>query len=180
MSEQGIDDPLAALRKVADRLGEADRALWPDREDILAALRERQRLFRGDAQSSELAKRRSAAREAMEFLAPFSPRLTGAVLDGSADRHSVVELLLYVDDTESAMAFLREQRIDFVLGDRRVRFDARHEINAPRLEFEAGGVPFALLLLPHAQRHIAPLHSDGTRAERADLRQLDALIASQE
>ncbi len=178
MSEQGIDDPLAALRKAVARSGEHDRALWPDREDILDALRTHQRLFRAGSQTEELSRRREAAREAMRFLAPFSPCLTGAVLDGSADRHSAVELLLYAGDAEEAMGFLREHGVEFVLDNRRVRWDAQHELDAPLLKFQADGLPFALLVLPQAQRHAAPLRADGTRMERADAKQLEALIAA--
>lgn len=178
MSEQGMDDPLAALRKAVSRSGEQNRALWPDREEILDALRAYQRLFRGDSQTAELASRRQAALEAMDFLAPFSPRLTGAVLDGSADRHSAVELLLYAGDVEEAMGFLRENGVEFVLGSRRIRWDPQHELDAPLLRFQAGGLPFTLLVLPLAQRNVPPLRPDGTRMERADANQLEQLIAA--
>src|SRR5690606_21125726 len=177
-SEQGIDDPLAALRKAVTRSGEHNRALWPDREDILDALRAYQRLFRGDSQAAELARRRKAAHEAMRFLAPFFPHLTGAVLDGSADHHSAVELLLYASDTEEVMRFLRENGVEFVLDNRRVRWNAQHELDVPLLSFQAGGLPFTLLALPFTQRYAAPLRSDGTRMERADADQLGQLMTT--
>ena len=180
MSDQGIDDPLAALRKAVTRSGEHDRALWPDREEILDALRTHQRLFRVSSQAEALTTRRKAAREAMRFLAPFSPRLVGAVLDGSADLYSTVELLLYAIDAEEPMHFLHEHGVEVVLANRRVRFDAQHELDAPLLKFQADGVPFMLLVLPQARQHTAPLRADGTRMERADMKQLESMIATGE
>jgi hypothetical protein len=106
MSEHGIRDHGQAKRKAAERLGIRDEAAMPRNAEIDEALREFQRLFRGDVQPRVLHERREAAREAMRFFARFEPRLVGAVLDGTADEHSAVTLHLHSDD----LTAVQEQR----------------------------------------------------------------------
>lgn len=176
MSEHGSDDPALALRRVVSAEGSAapDRRQWPGLDEIREALLTRQRLFRGNAQSQALARRRNAALEAMEFFAAFHPMLTGAVLDGTADAHSQVQLHLHVESAESVLAFLREHDIPYRLGERRIRLDARRQLDVPRIEFDADGVAFELWLLPEACARSAPLEPDGhapmRRANLATLR----------
>lgn len=88
ISEQGIRDYALAKRKAAGRLGIVADSALPKNDEIEEALREHQRLFHADDQPRRLRRYREAAREALVFFARFEPRLVGAVLDGSADRHS--------------------------------------------------------------------------------------------
>ena len=46
------------------------------------------------SQAAALARLRRQAAVTMQWLNPFKPRLTGAVLDGTADEHSRIRLLL--------------------------------------------------------------------------------------
>jgi len=182
MSEHGSDDPALALRRVVAAEGRAapDRRQWPSLDEIREALLTRQRLFRGNAQSRALARRRDAALEAMGFFAPFHPMLTGAVLDGTADAHSPVQLHLHAESTEAVLGFLREHAIPYRLGERRIRLDARRQVDVPRIEFDADGVAFELWLLPEACARSAPLEPDGhAPMRRANLAALRRTLESE-
>ena len=171
MSEYAIDDPMAALRRVLARQGMTpDRRLWPEREEILTALRDYQRLFRRGDQATHLTARREAAIEAMRFFTAFRPRLTGAVLEGTADAHSAVQLHLHDDDPDAVLRFLHEHDIAHRIGERRLHLDPQRLIPVPWVSFVADGIDFELWLLPAASERQTPLASDGrTPLHRAGL-----------
>lgn len=171
MSEYAIDDPSAALRRVLARQGATpDRRQWPEAGEILAALRDYQRLFRGSEQTAHLDARREAAIEAMRFLAAFRPRLVGAALEGTADAHSPVQLHLHDDDPDAVLRFLQEHGIEHRVGERRIHLDPRRLAPVPHVGFVADGIDFELWLLPADSERQTPLASDGrTPLHRAGL-----------
>ncbi|MBL3619539.1 MAG: hypothetical protein JMN26_17715, partial [gamma proteobacterium endosymbiont of Lamellibrachia anaximandri] len=83
-----------ACQKAADRLGLGNKRLMPNRDEIESALREQQRLFRGEDQATALQHLRSLAMGAMGALARFKPLLVGPVFDGTADQNSPIRLHL--------------------------------------------------------------------------------------
>ena len=123
IAESGIRDFHQAKLKAAARLGIHDDASLPRNREIEDALREYQRLFQGDAQASELRRRREAALRALDFFGDFDARLVGPVLEGTADANSPVHLQLYTDDADSVPRFLDEHRIPAEPRSRRVRLD---------------------------------------------------------
>jgi hypothetical protein len=177
ISEQGIRDYHLAKRKAAERLGIAADTALPRNEEIEDALREHQRLFDADDQPRRLADLRDAAREALLFFSRFEPRLVGAVLDGSADRHSAVCLHLFCDETEAVSNFLDEQGIPYEQRDRQVRLTRNDTREFPAFQFSAGTIPVDVTVLPLAQLHQAPLDRSGEKPlRRAGIAALDALI----
>jgi hypothetical protein len=178
ISEQGIRDYLLAKRKAAERLGIfADGAL-PRNSEIEDALREHQRLFDADEQPRLLQRFREAAREALVFFESFEPRLVGAVLDGSADRHSAVCLHLYSDEPESVSRQLEEHAIPYQEQNRRLRLSRDAEREFPVFVFRANDVPIDLTVLPLAWQRQAPLDRSGDKPmRRANLAAVDALLA---
>jgi hypothetical protein len=95
ISEQGIRDYRMAKRKAAQRIGVRDEGFLPRNREIEDALREHQRLFRGDEQARAQQFRLETARDAMKFLSRFEPRLVGSVLEGTSDVHSAVCLQVF-------------------------------------------------------------------------------------
>jgi len=71
-------------------MGFTDTAALPGNAEVLAELRDYQRLFQGEEQPRQLHRRREAAIPAMQFFERFEPRLVGSVLDGSADGNGFV------------------------------------------------------------------------------------------
>lgn len=177
ISEHGIHDYRRAKLKAAERLGiEADQAL-PRNREIEQALREHQRLFLADSQPHALQQRREAACAAMRFFARFQPRLVGAVLNGTADEHSPVQLHLFCDDVEDFARFLHEHDIPARQQSRRVRLDRRTEADFPVFLLTADDLPFDLTVMPHERLRQAPLDpvTDGP-TPRAPLAVVESLL----
>jgi hypothetical protein len=181
MAEGGIRDYHQAKLKAADRLGIHDDASLPRNREIEDALREYQRLFIGDAQATGLRVRREAALRALEFFAPFEPRLVGPVLDGTADANAPVALQLYTDDADAVPRFLDECDIPAEARSRRLRLDLQRQYEAPVWLFSAEDLTFDLTVLPLDVLRQAPLSGvDEKPMKRASLAQLGALLAEDE
>lgn len=164
-SEHGLHDLDAARRKAGERFGVRRLADLPDLDEVESALRERQRLFRPQAQALALALRRRAALGAMEALAVFSPRLVGAVLDGTADEGTPIRLHVHCDEPESVLRFLEEH------GVRATSVGA-----AGAMRFNLEGLDYALDVLPLDALRQPARRSDGAPLPRADAQALRRLI----
>ncbi len=181
MAEGGIRDYHQAKLKAATRLGILDDASLPRNREIEDALREYQRLFLGDAQTSGLRQRREAAARALEFFAGFDPRLVGPVLDGTADARAPVTLHLHSDDPDAVPRFLDDHRIPAEPRGRRVRLDRERSDDFPVWLFSAEELTFDLTVLPHGTLRQAPLSGvDEKPMKRASLAQLRDLLAADE
>ncbi len=181
MAEGGIRDFHQAKLKAAARLGIQDDASLPRNREIEDALREYQRIFLGQGQARALRQRREAAVRALEFLAPFEPRLVGPVLDGTADSTSPVLLHAYTDDVDAVARFLDEHGIPAEPRERQLRLDRERRADLPVWVFGAEDLAFDITVLPlHALRQ-APLSSvDERPMRRASLAQLRQLLAEDE
>jgi len=176
LAEGGIHDIRQAKLKAADRLGIHDEAALPRNGEIEDALREYQRLFSGTRQIDALRARREAAERAMAFLAAFSPRLVGPVLEGTADAHSAVTLHVHTDDPGALVRFIEEHGIPAEGRMRRVRLDRQRTVDVDVWLFAAEDLTFDLTVLPEASLRQAPLMSGDDRPMRrmshAQLRKL--------
>ena len=181
MAEGGIRDFHQAKLKAASRLGIHDDASLPRNREIEDALRTYQRLFVGDAHAEGLRRRREAAQRAMEFLAAFSPRLIGAVLDGTADGNAPVQLHVHSDDPDAVTRFLEEHHIPAETRTRRLRMDRERVADLPVWVFSAEELSFDLTVLPHDALRQAPLSAvDEKPMKRASAAQLRELLAEAE
>lgn len=181
MAEGGMRDYHQAKLKAAERLGIHDDASLPRNREIEEALREYQRLFLGDAHATGLRRRREAALRALDFFAPFDPRLVGPVLEGTADAHAPVQLHLYSDDADAVPRFLDDAGIPVEARSRRVRLDRVREGDFPVWLFSAEDLTFDLLVLPHDALRQAPLSGiDEKPMKRASATQLRDLLAEEE
>jgi len=177
MALTGMDDYGQAKRKAARQLGIVDEAMLPRNEEIHAALRGYQRLFQGRSQPQALRKRREVAAQALAFFADFSPRLTGPVLDGTADAHSPIVLHLHAEDGDEVARFLMESDIPADTRTVTVRLDKKRTLDVPEWHFMADDVPFELKVLPLSALHQAPLSAfDDKPAPRATAAQVRGLL----
>ncbi|KAB7762887.1 hypothetical protein [Xanthomonas maliensis] len=176
MAEGGIRDFHQAKLKAASRLGIHDDASLPRNREIEDALREYQRLFAGPDHLAQLRQRREAALRALDFLNPFQPRLTGAVLEGTADANAPVHLHLHSDDADAVQRFLEEHGIPAESRMRRLRLDRDRSGDFPVWLFSAEELSFDLTVLPYDALRQAPLspvdERPMARASAAQLRQL--------
>lgn len=177
ISEHGIHDFRHAKRKAAHRLGIRDDQSLPRNREIDQALREHQRLFLSDSQPRALQQRREAACEAMRFFARFQPRLTGPVLNGTADEHSSVQLQLFCDDVEDFVRFLHEHDIPARQRTRRLRLTRDTQADYPVFLLMADSLPFDLTIMSRDLLRQAPLDPlDERPAPRASLATVEALL----
>jgi hypothetical protein len=113
IAEDGGLDYGFAKRKAARQLGAADSRNLPDNREIEEALRSYQALYQGQEQRDRLALLRGIAIEYMEQLADFDPHLTGSVLNGTAGRHSDINLQLFTDNDKELEFFLMNRQIAY-------------------------------------------------------------------
>lgn len=182
MAESGIRDFHQAKLKAAERLGILEDASLPRNREIEEALREYRRLFGdGAAQADRLHHQRQAALHALDFFAPFQPRLVGAVLDGLADEHTPVSLHLHHDEPHQVAAFLLEQGIPAESRMRRLRLDRDRVADVDVWLFSAEGHTFDLAVLPASALRQAPLSTVTEKPmARASASQLRMLLAENE
>lgn len=175
--EQGLTDFERARRKAAERIGIRDRRRWPDNAEIEAALLARHRLFRAEDQARIARELLVAALGAMRLFAAFDPKLIGAALNGTADRESGVELLLFADAPEEVLFLLMDRRIPWRDGERILRSGAGERQAYPTARFMAGTLAFTLILLPSRARRQLPLDPITDRPYRgADLAEVERLL----
>jgi len=163
LANQESADFQSARRKAAARLGCKDQRCLPDNTEIDTALRDYQQLFKSGTQPQMLQHLRRQAVEAMQRLRIFSPRLTGPVLDGTADTMSPVQLYLFADTPEELALFLMDNRIPFKQDEVRMKHAGGITKIHPLFTFQAGDTGFELILLAHVDRANPPLDIRGER-----------------
>lgn len=180
IAEGGSGDYSQARLKAAHRLGFRDEASLPQNVDVEQALLEYRRLFQPEA-GDALQRSRRAALDAMEFFAPFQPRLVGAVLEGTGDGGTPVTLHLHCDDPEAVHRFLDQHGIPASAGERNLRLDRDRRARFPAWQLEADGTGFELVVLPPAVLRQAPLSPvDERPMQRASMARLRELLARNE
>lgn len=177
LSSAGERDYYLAKRKAAAHLGAHDTRNMPSNREIEEALIEYQRIFQADSQPAVIRKLREAALEALDFFAPFSPRLVGPVLNGTADAHSSVQLHVFSATPEEIGLFLLQHAIPYEESVTRLRMGPELYINYPGYQFIAGDVPMSLVVFPLEGQRQAPLSPvDGRPMQRAGAANLRRLL----
>ena len=177
LANQESPDFQSARRKAAAQLGCKDQRCLPDNTEIDSALREYQQLFKSDSQPETLRQLRCQAVEAMQQLHAFAPRLTGSVLNGTADSTSPVQLYLFADTPEQLILYLMEKQIPFEQEEVRIKHTGGQTKTHPLFAFQAGNAGFELILLAPADRANPPLDSQTEKPGLgANLSQAKALL----
>ena len=180
MVEHGIEDYGLAKRKAAQRFAVADGAALPKNSEVEAALLQHQRLFGGDAHAESLQAQRRAALAAMRRLREFEPRLVGAVLSGTATRHSPVQLHLFADCAETVAMKLIDAGIAHEVTEKRVRMDPARVRAYPGLRFQIGDQPIEVTVFPEDGIRQAPFSPvDGRPMRRASAPAVEAMLGAE-
>jgi hypothetical protein len=178
MTEYRSDNVAHACQKAAARLGITRRQQMPTREEVEVALREQQRLLRGNEQELALNRLRRSALEAMRALHQFDPVLVGSVYQGTADTNSRVRLHLHAATPEDVLFALTDLKIPWQERQRTLSFTNGRRQEVPSFQFTADGVGFELLVLPLENPHIRPLDPlDNQPIQGATLKQMNSLVA---
>ncbi len=168
---EGLTDYHAAKLKAARQLNCNDKNVLPDNQEIELALREHLNLFAAQTQPVVLAALRHTGLRAMRWLqiegqgtkgqsgettSAFEPWLTGAVLNGTANEYSEIELELVGVDVKTMEFILLNRGVEFDLQETNPKSKSyKPEAVKPiqyHLEFE--DAPLVITLYEsHAQRH---------------------------
>lgn len=166
---EGLTDYQAAKQKAARQHGVTDNYALPDNLEIEMALREHLRMFGGETQPRILSALRDAALRLMSRLEPFSPWLVGAVLNGTANEFSEIELELVGAEPKVLEMYLLNARVEFDLCDTLQRKGGSPTRMPPvmkyRLEFD--GIPVSIVLHEHHAARNAAHPRDSIRHDRA-------------
>lgn len=176
--EELVTDYRVAKQKAAQRLGLTARPAMPDNAEVQQAVIEYQRLFGGAEYATHLQRMREVAVRAMTLLAPFAPRLVGAVISGAVTRAHRVQLHAFSDKPETLDIFLGDRKVIFEAGDRGYRFSDGKEEQIPLVSFEVAGVGVDVVVFAeHNTRRVPVNPADGVAFRRLDLAQAEALVA---
>ena len=178
--DQGIRDYRVAKIKAAERLGLSTRGSLPGNSEIEVAVSEHLVLFGGDEHTRFLLAMRKAALAAMQLLEPFSPRLVGPVLAGTADENSAVNLHLFSDSPESVALYLADQDVSCRLYERRLKSRRGRNVIPDVFagyEFAFEGESVEATVFPIDGIRQAPISPiDGKPIRRADEKSVKALF----
>ena len=125
-----------------------------------------------------LDRRRRIAMEAMRFFAPFSPRLTGSVLTGTASEYSDINLHLFAEAPEEVVLYMQQHGLPYTEDQRRFRYERQGPQRLyPVLKFVVSDTPVEAVIFPVDGIRQAPRSNlDGRPMQRASLARLEALV----
>ena len=178
VAEEGMTDYWLAKQKAARQAGVTDSRLLPDNHEVEDAVREYQGLYQREQQPGQLRHLREVAAKVMRELSAFRPHLVGSVLNGTANRHSVVSLQLFVDDTKALSLFLLNRRWGYELVEKLVKSGEGWN-RVPQFVLEVDGEPVTLTVYALLDERNAPRgRTSGELPARANLAEVEALLAA--
>ena len=177
IAEQGIEDFRVAKTKAAERLGMRDFGSLPGNAEIDRALGEHLMLFGRESHADLLNLLRRAALSAMQMLAPFTPRLVGPVLHGTAAANSCVNLHVFADHAELVAERLELKRVRFRPYERRLKSRRNRAETFAGYRFLHDDAEIEATVFPVDGVRQAPISPiDGRPMKRADARTVEDLL----
>ena len=173
MAEDGITDHTFAKRKAARQLGASDTQHLPSNQEIDDALQSYRILYLHNSHPGILYQLRRDALDAMHLLAPFHPYLTGSVLNGTAGKHSDINLMLFSDDEKAVLLFLLKHNIEFEDNEWITRIGGHEETVPSYTMTSESGTPIHIVVLPENALHSGSRHPE----THADIAAVEALLA---
>jgi hypothetical protein len=178
MATEGQFNYHAAKKKAAQRCGVSDRLTLPSNTEVEESLRTYQSLYGGTAHQENLDRLRRITLRAMRILDPFSPRLVGPVLEGTAGPHSRIALQAFADSPDALILHFLEHGESFRQEQRQIRWHDGEPrfIQLVVFDLEEAEVEVALFELKDL-RQAPPSPVDGKPQRRATREDLEALLA---
>ncbi|MGV0953007.1 MAG: hypothetical protein ACOYBQ_01190 [Fluviibacter sp.] len=161
MAEDGVDDVELAKRKAAHQLNLPEWIGLPSSQAVYDALRTHQAIFQDAEQRERVAILRAEALYWLDLLNEFHPYLTGSVLEGTAGRFAMIDILLYPDSDKDVEIFLLNQGIDYEF------IRPRNERTTAVLQVERHEILTNLVIYPSHDERIVFRKHDGSVRERA-------------
>ena len=173
MAEDGLDDVELAKRKAAHQLNLPEWIGLPTSQAVYDALRTHQAIFHDTEQRERIVAMREEALYWMDVLSDFHPYLTGSVLEGTAGRFAMIDILLYPDSDKDVEIFLLNRGIDYEF------MPSRNDRASAVLQITRDGLVTNLVIYPsHDERVVFKKH-DGSVRERARAEVVRARMAAE-
>lgn len=163
----------AAKKKAVRQLGLPANVPLPGNAEIEDAVRDYHAIYQQDEQAERLTRLRGIAVGLMHRLDRFSPWLTGSVLEGTATRHSRIDLLLFPDSAKEVEIFLLDLGIPFHHGV------PKSERVEAVLVIDDEAMPANLIVLPPREERIHFKGSDGRSRARVRVAMIEGLLATE-
>lgn len=170
IAEDGITDYAFAKRKALRELGLPETSPLPNNAEVEQAVRTHQAVFQDEEQQERVQYLRRKAVELMQILEPFSPYLTGSVLDGTAARYAAIDLQLYADSAKEVEIFLLNRGVRFA------HAEPRNDKAEAVLVVDAPDASANLVIYPPQCERIQPKGRDGRPRERARITAVRSLV----
>lgn len=164
----------AAKRKAVRQLGLPENFPLPGNAEVEDAVRDYHAIYQEDEQAQRLVALRRAAVELMHRLKPFSPWLTGSVLEGTAGRHSRIDILLFPDSAKDVEIYLLDKGIGFHHGN--PKSDRVEAV----LVIDDEETPANLIVLPPREERVNFKGADGRSRTRARVESVEAMFSPAE
>ena len=178
MIEHGIADFGLAKRKAAERFAVRAAGALPTNAEIEHCLAERQRIFEPLTHAARIEELRRVAAQIMDMLAPFEPRLAGAVLAGTATINTPIELHAFSATPEAVADALLQNGVVFGPSERRLRYGNGEIATVPGYTFALAVSRVVVLVFGENGVREAPLSPvDGRPMQRANRAKVARLLA---
>jgi hypothetical protein len=174
--EEGVSYGIAKRKAAKHVLGDdrVSKEFLPDNALIEDEVRIYNQLFLADSQPARLLHLRQVALAVMEELELFHPYLTGAVLNGTAGKHSDIFLQLFTDNPKDVEIFLLNRDVNFEVSEAPHFKANRDPVEMLSFMRDNEGVHLALYP-PNDVRGALKVKPSG-RVERADAEAVGLLI----
>ena len=173
MAEDGLDDVELAKRKAAHQLNLPEWIGLPTSQAVYDALRTHQAIFHDVEQRERIIAMRTEALFWMDLLAEFHPYLTGSVLEGTAGRFAMIDILLYPDSDKDVELFLLNRDIAYEF------IQPRNDRTSAVLQVSRNDWVTNLVIYPNNDERVVFKKHDGTIRERARAEQVRSRMAAE-
>ncbi len=179
MAEEGVRDYRRAKEKACLRIGISSKQCIPTNLEIEDALEEQLAIFRSEEISELRRNYLTVALEVMELAEYYSPRLTGAVLNGAITSSRPAEIHLFADTFEEICSLLEVNSILHAAKDKRFRFTNNYFQMVSGMKFLIEDVQIELLVFLPGTPYPPLSAIDGKPIKRASLKKVRRMLAEE-
>lgn len=176
IAEDGLQDYALAKRKAAHQIGAPDTHNLPNNSEVEQALRNYQALYQREEQSERLRQLRQQALGVMRLLEQFNPYLTGSVLNGTATRHSDINLQLFADSAKDVELYLLSRQLEYKSGERHFSVGRETRVLPVFTLLDGFTEVNVTVFATEDLRQLPRSHGDGRLIDRARATQVEALL----
>ena len=168
---------LVAKQKAIQRLGINARTTMPSNAEVESALRAYQGIYGSKQRVDSLQRMREIALQVMRSLDSFNPRLTGPVLEGTANENARITLQVFNDPPDTVVMHLIEAGQIYRSEQRNIRWYNGSHRQVQLLVTDAEDLEIELMLLNSLDlRQAPPSPISGRPQKRASVSELELLL----